>query len=80
MRTHTTAHDWKVSLIDTNRATPQNQALLAKQKAESKEIKESFQSLSKEDRELAVSQDICPVSKVRLGTKGMGTPINVKIN
>ena len=38
----------------------------------------SLRSLA-EDRKLAELQVICPVSEVRLGTKGMGTPIKVDV-
>ncbi len=44
------------------------------------EIKKSFAPLSKEDRALAEKQVICPVTEVRLGTKGMGTPIRVDLD
>ncbi len=44
------------------------------------EIEESFESLTPEDRELAEDQIICPVTEVRLGTMGMGTPIRVDVN
>ncbi len=44
------------------------------------EIKKSFAPLSTKDRRLAEDQVICPVSEVRLGTKGMGTPIPVEVN
>ena len=44
------------------------------------EIEKSFAPLSPEDRKLAEKQVICPVTEVRLGTMGMGTPINVDVN
>ena len=69
----------KVSLIDPNRAEPKNESQLAKDKAEALEIEESFSGLSPEDRTLAETQIICPVSAVKLGTKGMGVPIRVKL-
>ena len=70
----------KASLIDPNRAAPKFHAQIAKDKAEAKEIEESFANLSVDDRALAEAQVICPVSEVRLGTMGMGTPINVDVN
>lgn len=69
----------KVSLIDPNRAALKNESRLAKDAAESKEIEESFASLSVEDRKLAEEQIFCPVAEVKLGTMGMGTPIRVDI-
>jgi RND family efflux transporter MFP subunit len=44
------------------------------------EIEESFAPLSPEDRKLSEEQVICPVTEVRLGTMGMGTPIRVDVN
>lgn len=44
------------------------------------EIEESFAPLSASDRKLAEEQVICPVTEVRLGTMGMGVPINVDVN
>ena len=69
----------KVSLIDPNRAAPKNESQIAKDSAEAKEIEESFASLSAEDRKLAEEQVICPVTEVKLGTMGMGTPIKVDV-
>ena len=43
------------------------------------EIEESFAPLSPEDRKLSEKQVICPVTEVRLGTMGMGTPIRVDV-
>ena len=70
----------KVSLIDPQRAPPQDQAQIAKAEAEAREIDKSFAGLSSEDRLLAEAQVICPVSDVKLGTMGMGTPINVNVD
>lgn len=78
----------KVSLIDPNRAVRINETqtphakmqLEAANKAkEQKEMEESFKKLSPEDRMLAEKQEICPVSKVRLGTHGMGVPVKIDI-
>lgn len=70
----------KVSLIDPNRAEAKNELQLAKDAADAREIEESFAPLSAEDRKLAEEQVICPVTEVRLGTTGMGTPINVDVD
>lgn len=69
----------KVSLIDPNRAIPQNHSQIAKNEAEASEIETSFKSLSPEDRAFAERQVICPVTEVKLGTMGMGTPIKVDV-
>ena len=55
----------------------QNDAPTAEEQAE---IEKAFAPLSKTDRQLAEAQVICPVTEVRLGTMGMGTPINVDVN
>jgi hypothetical protein len=75
----------KVSIIDPTRnegklprKSPANRGKQISED-EQKEIDASFTSLSAEDRKLAELQVICPVSEVRLGTKGMGTPIKVDI-
>ena len=47
---------------------------------EQAEIEKSFVDLSPEDRKLAEEQVICPVTEVKLGTMGMGTPIRVELN
>ena len=44
------------------------------------QIEKSFESLSSEDRTLAEEQLICPVSKIRLGTFGLGSPIRVEVD
>ena len=75
----------KVSIIDPTRGdgklprkSPANRGKQISDD-EQKEIDASFTSLSTEDRKLAELQVICPVSEVRLGTKGMGTPIKVDV-
>ena len=68
----------KISLIDPNRAAPEDHSQTAKDKAEAKEIEGSFANLSAEDRALAEAQVICPVTEVKLGTMGMGAPIRIK--
>ena len=47
--------------------------------AEKSEIREALEPLSEEDRALAEAQVICPVTEVRLGSMGMGTPIKLDI-
>ena len=69
----------KVSLIDPNRAVAKNETKITKDPAEEKEIEEAFSELSPEDRKLAETQEICPVTEVRLGTLGMGAPIKVVV-
>ena len=75
----TFAMQGKVSLIDPNRSLPADQSALAKNDAEAREIEKSFAGLSDADRMLAQSQVICPVTEVKLGTMGMGTPIRVDV-
>ncbi len=70
----------KVSLIDPHRIVPKNEAQIDKEKSEAREIAKSFAPLSKSDGLLAESQVICPVSDVKLGSLGMGTPIHVDVN
>ena len=70
----------KVSLIDPNQADSKNESQLAIAEAEAIEIERAFAELSPADRELAESQVICPVTEVKLGTLGMGTPIRVKLD
>ena len=67
----------KVSLLDPDRAQPTNTMDSEMTEAERREIEEAFASLNPEDRRLAESQVICPVTEVRLGSMGMGTPIRV---
>ena len=43
------------------------------------EIRKALEPLSEEDRKLAEAQVICPVTEVRLGSMGMGTPIKLEI-
>ncbi|MEL6105080.1 MAG: efflux RND transporter periplasmic adaptor subunit [Planctomycetota bacterium] len=74
----TFAMQGKVSLIDPNRSRSTDQSVLVTN-AEAREIEQSFASLSDADRLLARSQVICPVTEVKLGTMGMGTPIRVDV-
>ena len=75
------------SLIDPEKATvktstkttmkdPKDKELTP---AESEEIQKAMEPLSQADRALATSQVICPVTEVRLGSMGMGTPIKLEI-
>ena len=68
----------KVSLIDPNRVARKNQAKLAEGEA-AREIEEAFSGLKAEDRLLAETQIVCPVTEVKLGSAGMGTPIRVEL-
>jgi Cu(I)/Ag(I) efflux system membrane fusion protein len=77
----------KVSLIDPNRASRKLESQVAKKPAkattsieEAQEIEEALSGLGAEDRRLAESQLICPVTEVRLGSHGMGEPISVVVN
>jgi Cu(I)/Ag(I) efflux system membrane fusion protein len=47
--------------------------------AEIEEVYAALEPLSQSDRQLAEAQVICPVTKVRLGSMGMGTPIKLEI-
>ncbi|MEZ6096111.1 MAG: efflux RND transporter periplasmic adaptor subunit [Pirellulaceae bacterium] len=68
------------SLIDPNKAV----ALAANERpltaAELEEIRLAMEPLSAADRQLAEAQVICPVTEVRLGSMGMGTPIKLEID
>lgn len=70
----------KPSLIDPDRLRVQDQTRLANVEAEEKEIQLAFAKLSPEDRRLAEYQFVCPVTEVKLGTKGMGAPIRIQID
>ncbi len=68
------------SLIDPDKAvvTNANQTVLTT--AELEEIRIAMEPLSEEDRELAKAQEICPITNIRLGSMGMGTPVKIDIN
>ena len=70
----------KVSLIDPRRAPTKDEAMMAKNQAEAREIEAAFASLNQDDRRLATSQVICPVTEVKLGTLGMGAPLRIKLD
>ena len=67
------------SLIDPDKIVatdPKDDELTA---AELEEIRTAFEPLNGVDHDLATKQVICPVTEVRLGTLGMGTPIKLEI-
>ena len=65
------------SLIDPDKAVTDDEPQLTE--AEKEEIRKALEPLSDEDRALAEAQVICPVTEVRLGSMGMGTPIKLEI-
>ncbi len=65
------------SLIDPDKAVVDDEAQLTE--AEKEEIRKAMEPLSEADRALAEAQVICPVTEVRLGSMGMGTPIKLEI-
>ncbi len=65
------------SLIDPDKAVIDGEPQLTE--AELEEIRKAFEPLSEADRALAEAQVICPVTEVRLGTLGMGTPVKLDI-
>lgn len=65
------------SLIDPDKAVADDESQLTE--AEQEEIRKAFEPLSEADRKLAEAQVICPVTEVRLGSMGMGTPIKLEI-
>jgi Cu(I)/Ag(I) efflux system membrane fusion protein len=65
------------SLIDPDKAVMDDAAQLTE--AEMEEIRKAMEPLSDADRALAEAQVICPVTEVRLGSMGMGTPIKLEI-
>lgn len=65
------------SLIDPDKAVMDDSARLSQ--AEEEEIRKAMEPLSDADRALAEAQVICPVTDVRLGSMGMGTPIKLEI-
>jgi RND family efflux transporter MFP subunit len=64
----------KPSLIDPAKAEPETEP----DEAQSAEVTAAFSRLSADDRALAESQKICPVTKLALGS--MGTPPKVDLN
>ena len=65
------------SLIDPDKAVADETPQLTE--SEKEEIREALEPLSEKDRALAEAQVICPVTEVRLGSMGMGTPIKLDI-
>lgn len=67
------------SLIDPDKAVVDSKESTLTE-AELEEIRLALEPLSQADRELALAQEICPVTEVRLGSMGMGTPIKIDVN
>ena len=65
------------SLIDPDKAVADDEAQLTE--AEKEEIRTALEPLSDADRALVEAQVICPVTEVRLGSMGMGTPIKLEV-
>ena len=65
------------SLIDPDKAAADDEAQLTE--AEKEEIRTALEPLSDADRALVEAQVICPVTEVRLGSMGMGTPIKLEV-
>jgi len=68
------------SLIDPNKAVTIAAEDLPLTEAELEEMRVAFAPLSDSERAVAQEQVICPVTEVRLGSTGMGTPIQVDVN
>ncbi len=67
------------SLIDPDKAVMADPKDAELTEAEKDEIRVAMAPLSDADRVLAEAQVICPVTEVRLGSMGMGTPIKLEI-
>jgi YHS domain-containing protein len=67
------------SLIDPDKAVMDDVNRKELTEAELEEIRDAMKPLNEEDRKLAQAQVICPVTEVRLGSMGMGTPIKLEI-
>ena len=67
------------SLIDPDKAVMNDSKEAKLTEAEQEEIRVAMESLNETDRKLAQAQLMCPVSDVRLGSMGMGTPIKLEI-
>jgi len=67
------------SLIDPDKAVATDSTNTELTDAEKEEIRNAMAPLSDADRELAEAQVICPVTEVRLGSMGMGTPIKMEV-
>jgi Cu(I)/Ag(I) efflux system membrane fusion protein len=65
------------SLIDPDKAVVDDETQLTE--AEKEEIRKAMEPLNEPDRALAKAQVICPVTDVRLGAMGMGTPIKLEV-
>jgi Cu(I)/Ag(I) efflux system membrane fusion protein len=67
------------SLIDPDKAVMPDPNEVELTEAQLEEIRIAMEPLSEADRAQAEAQVICPVTEVRLGTLGMGTPIKLEI-
>ncbi len=67
------------SLMDPDKAVALASNMTELTDAEKEEIRVAMEPLSESDRQLAEAQVICPVTEVRLGSMGMGTPIKLEI-
>ena len=67
------------SLIDPDKAVEDDPKAAELTEAEKEEIRKAMEPLSDADRALAEAQVICPVTEVRLGSMGMGTPVKLEI-
>ncbi len=67
----------KPSLIDPTRGVPEDQTLKELTPEQLTAIEEAFSELSDGDRQLAQSQEICPVTEFALGS--MGVPLKVDV-
>lgn len=67
------------SLIDPDKAVVSVSNNSELTDAEKEEIQKALAPLSDADRKLAEAQIICPVTEVRLGSLGMGTPLKMEV-
>lgn len=68
------------SLIDPDKSVAFDSKNTELTDAEREEIRSAMAPMSVADRKLAEAQVICPVTEVRLGSMGMGTPIKLEVN
>ncbi len=68
------------SLMDPDKAVTENTNDMELTESELEEIRIALEPLSEEDRKLAEAQVICPITVIRLGSMGMGTPVKVDVN
>ena len=67
------------SLIDPDKAVVPDPRDAELTEAEKEEIRKAMEPLLESDRALAEAQVICPVTEVRLGSLGMGTPLKLEV-